>query len=222
MDLSNDQLRRDAADANEHHREEMGPLRQLLTRLISGDEGLSDAEKADTVLGGLARRRFLTLGGLTIATAAVVAACGPDQPAPQIPEAGVAPSTTGLPTRVITDVVLFRTASSIEHSMVNTYDGILGSRLPAATSDTLKLFRDQHAEHAAFFEDATRQLGGEPFTDPNPVFQVGVIDPTVKMINDNGDNETDVVWFVYGLEALAAGTYQSVTPTLTTSRCGPA
>jgi hypothetical protein len=164
---------------------------------------------------GLSRRRVLVVGGFSVALAAVVAACAPDRPRAQVPQAGVAPTTTGLPEQNITDEVLLRTASSLEHSLVGAYDTVLG--LNAITPDagtTVRLFRNHHAEHATFFEGATRDIGGAPFTQPNAAMQANIIDPALKAIAAAGNHPDDFAWFVYGLENVAAGTFQSFVPTL--------
>jgi Ferritin-like domain len=174
------------------------------------DQFLEDA--ADD---GLSRRHVLAVGGFSVALAAVVAACAPDRPPAQVPQAGVAPTTTGLPEQNITDEVLLRTASSLEHSLVGAYDSVLQLNvLPADEAASVRLFREHHAEHAIFFEKATRDGGGTPFTEPNAAMEANVIDPALKAIADAGNQPSDLTWFVYGLENVAAGTFQSFVPTL--------
>jgi hypothetical protein len=167
---------------------------------------------------GLSRRRVLAVGGFSVALAAVVAACAPDRPPAQVPQAGAAPTTTGLPDQNITDEVLLRTASSLEHSLVGAYDTVLGLNVISPDAGTtLRLFRNHHAEHATFFERATRDIGGTPFTEPNPAMQANIIDPALKAIADAGNHPEDFAWFAYGLENVAAGTFQSFVPTLDVS-----
>jgi hypothetical protein len=165
---------------------------------------------------GVSRRHVLVVGGFSVAVAALVAACAPDRPAPQVPQAGAAPTTTALPTQAVTNEILLRTASSLEHSLIGTYDKVLGLNVIAPDAGTtLRLFRNQHAEHAAFFEKATRDVGGTPFTEPNSALQAKVIDPALKAIADAGNQPSDFAWFVYGLENVAASTFQSCVATLT-------
>jgi len=165
--------------------------------------------------GRFSRRRILAVGGFSIGVAAVVAACAPDRPTPQVPQAGVAPSTTAVPEQNVDDVVLLRTASSLEHSIADAYTKILGlGVLPADTSDLVRRFGDQHTARAVYFEDLTRDNGGEPFTAGNEPFNTNVINPALKSIADAGNNPGDYNWFVYGLENVATGTMQSFVPIL--------
>jgi hypothetical protein len=169
----------------------------------------------DTADDGLSRRHVLAVGGFSVALAAVVAACAPDRPPGQVPQAGVAPTTTGLPAQNITDEVLLRTASSLEHSLVSAYDSVLQLNVLAPdVAASVRLFRDHHAEHATFFEEATRDGGGTPFTEPNAAVEASIIDPALKAIAAAGNQASDLTWFVYGLENVAASTFQSFVPTL--------
>jgi hypothetical protein len=165
---------------------------------------------------GVSRRHVLVVGGFSVAVAALVAACAPDRPPAQVPQAGLAPTTTGLPTQNITSEVLLRTASSLEHSLVGAYDKLLGLNVISPDAGTtVRLFRDHHAEHATYFEQATRDIGGMPFTEPNAALQANIIDPAFKSIGDAGNQPNDFAWFVYGLENVAASTFQSFASTLT-------
>jgi hypothetical protein len=163
----------------------------------------------------ISRRHVLVVGGFSVAVAALVAACAPDRPPAQVPQAGLAPTTTGLPTQTITDEVLLRTASSLEYSLVGAYDTVLGLNAISPDAGTaVRLFRNQHAEHATFFEAATRNIGGTPYTQPNSALQANVIDPALKSIAGAGNDAADLYWFVYGLENVAASTFQSFGSTL--------
>ena len=161
------------------------------------------------------RRRILIVGGFSVAAAALVAACASDKPKPQVPEAGVAPSTTALPEQNVTDVVLLRTASSLQHSLIDGYNKVLAiGTVPAATADLVRRFVAHHTAHATLLEDTTRDVGGEPFTEANAALDQNVIDPALTAIAAAGNDPADFSWFVYGLENVAAGTLQSFVPVL--------
>jgi hypothetical protein len=161
------------------------------------------------------RRRILVVGGFSVGLAAVVAACAPDKAKPQVPQAGVAPSTTAVPDENVNDVVLLRTASSLEHSVADAYAKVLALNvLPADTTALVRRFADQHSDRATFFEDLTTDNGGEAFTSGNVPFQTNVIDPALKAIADAGNDTNDLNWFIYGLENVATGTMQSFVPLL--------
>ena len=164
---------------------------------------------------GISRRHVLVVGGFSVAVAAVVAACAPDRPGPQVPQIGLSPTTSGLPTQNITDEVLLRTSSSLEHSLVGAYDTVLGLNVITPDAGTsVRLFRNHHAEHATFFEQSTRDIGGTPYTQPNAALQANIIDPNLKAIANAGNHPEDLMWFVYGLENVAASTFQSFAPIL--------
>src|SRR5512143_4037690 len=138
MDHSKDELRRDLAEVREEQRLAMGGLKEIVQRIFGSESGLSQQAKADVVLGGLARRRFLAIGGLSVATAAVIAACGENTP-PGIPQTGQASTTAALQPQDVTDEVLLRTAASLEHSAIQAYDKALGLNvLPADVADAAK------------------------------------------------------------------------------------
>ncbi len=161
------------------------------------------------------RRRILAVGGFSVGLAAVVAACAPDKPKPQVPQAGVPSATTALAEQNVDDIVLLRTASSLEHSLADAYAKVLALNvLPAATTTLVRRFADQHADRATFFEDLTRDNGGEPVTTGNEPFNKKVIDPALKSIADAGNDVNDLNWFIYGLENVATGTMQSFVPIL--------
>ncbi len=210
MDFSTDDLRRELRDARRAQAEAMGPTRDLFQRLFE-DESTSAADRAAALLGPLARRRFLRIGGFSVLGAAVLAACGGPGEQGSVPVAGTGGTTTSAPPRVVNDAVILRTASSLEFSVIEVYDLALDSGLiPDATmADAARTFRDQHQEHAELFISLTQEAGGTPFEGPNPVVQAGVIDPAVKLVADNGNKPEDVLFLVYGLEELAAETYQT-------------
>lgn len=174
------------------------------------DLGMDEAEEAT-----VSRRHILAVGGFSIAAAALVAACAPDKPKPQVPQAGVAPSTTALPEQNVSDEVLLRTSSSLERTLNDAYATVVGlGTLPADAASIVRTFATNHSAHATFFDKTTADLGGEPFTEANAPLQKNIIDPALKAIADAGNDPADLLWFVYGLENVAAGTLQSFVPLL--------
>lgn len=165
----------------------------------------------------LPRRRFLALGGITVATVAIVAACGNDEEEDNVASAGVPTPTTGLAERHIDDIVLLRTASSLERSVAAAYDSLLEFGGGDAT-DALTLFREQHLAHAASFDALTEEEGGAAFAEANPALQGDLIDPTLAVINDQTDpaqKAASIAVFAHSLENIAASTFQAFVPVLT-------
>jgi hypothetical protein len=203
LSLSRDEARRARRSADALQREAMGSMRDLL-------------DGAPEVLtGNFARRRFITIGASSVSMAAVLAACSKATPKPHISVAGEAPTTTGLPERTVDDVVLLRTASSLEHNAIDTYGAALALNvLPVAAADLAKMFREHHREHAAEFENATKAAGGEPFTTANPVVFEKVLRGAIRLITDGTDKPGDLLRLAHALESIAAGTYQAFVPAL--------
>jgi rubrerythrin len=162
---------------------------------------------------GLSRRRLFRVAGFSVATAAVLAACKKAVPgSTNVPQAGLTPVTTALPTRIIDDVTLLRTASSLERNAVDVYATLLPLATDQALKDVLSLFHDHHQAHATSAEAATKQLGGDAFTDKNPVVDAGIVQPALKLITDGGSQAADIIAFAYALETVATETYQSFVP----------
>lgn len=152
------------------------------------------------------RRRFLTAGGLTIVTAAVLGACGDDggddgaegAAEEQEPEAKAAPG----------DITLLRTAASLELLAVQVYDRATKSgivRNPAITA-AARLFKKHHTEHAELVNSTVKRYGGQAFEQPNPVLAQS-LDARIRGIA----NENDLVLLALDLERAAAATYQAGT-----------
>lgn len=203
MEISNDRVRRQLRGAVKEQSRAMRSLRDLVARLFDGESTVDPAAKADVVLGGFngfSRRRFLQVGGLTIASAAVLAACGDDNTSAGGPG-------TSMGSGAGTDVLILRTASSLERYAVVLYDTAIASGLvtTAAVADAATLFREQHLEHALLFEGATEaKAPGQAFRDPNPAVAT-MLKPRV----DGLRSERDVIKLAYDVESVAAATYFS-------------
>jgi hypothetical protein len=216
MEFSNDELRRDARATEAEHAASINPMRNALNRVFgAGDDSeYTEEQKSQLVLSGLSRRRFLTIGGVSVLGATVLAACGSDAKKAVTTTTGkAATTTTGGGTKPMSmDVVILRTASSIEELAVAAYQLGIDSGLvkTPAVVDAAKLFQSQHKEHAQLFIGATTKAGGTPFTKPNPAV-LASLQPTIKALK----TEMDVVQLAYNLEVAAAETYQSNVGTFT-------
>jgi rubrerythrin len=181
------------------------------------DEVRRALDHAEAALSGLTRRRFFRVAGFSVASAAVIAACGKDAAtSTNVPQAGLTPVTSVLPNRVIDDVTLLRTASSLEYNLIGAYESVLALATDQALKNTLGLFRDHHQAHADSAEAATERLGGDAFTEKNPVVEAGIVVPALKLVTDGGGQMADIIALAYALETVAAETYQSFVPILST------
>ena len=164
------------------------------------------------------RRKFLQSGGLALASAAILAACDKnDKVATAYPRIGEAPTTTGLPEGKVNDVVLLRTASSLEWCAVDAYTAAAGlGLLPAAATSVVKRFQADHKSHASALSDLIKKAGGDPFECANERINELYIAPAIELITGNKDkgieaSDTpvdDLLLLAHGLENLAAATYQ--------------
>jgi rubrerythrin len=216
--IPTDHIRWLARMSEDEQRAAMPAFRDSVTRFLDRDDRTDD-ETASVLLGGLTRRSLFRVGGVTIAGAALLAACGSDSGAtattvappttPSTPSTMVpttmAPATT-TPMGAVDDVTWLRTASSIEHLAVAAYQTAIDSGLVTtmAVADAAMRFQDHHMEHADFFEAATKKMGGKAFTDPNPAV-LAQLQPAIKALKD----EKGVIALALMLERAAAATYQS-------------
>ncbi len=180
----------------------------------------SPATAADRLLDrAIDRRHVFRLGGLSVATAAVVAACGGSDSG--VGRVGVAPTTTALPDASVSDVVLLRTAASIEYTAIGVYQAFKSSA-PASAAETIDRIVADHTAHADAVTALVTELGGEPWTCGNPRLEELTIpaiaaailgdDASGKQPSDNVPR--DVLNTAFALETYAAETYQAFVPML--------
>ena len=216
---NSDELRRELRSLGATANHDVQAAQRVYSRLFDSPTATSDGRRA---LFG--RRDILRIGGFTVATAAVIAACG-EHDRGQIGRVGAVPSTAKLPAPVVTNVTLLRTASSLEHSAINVYSQVIGNSdlLDPKFDDIAKRFMEDHQGHAALFEQLTTEAGGIPWTCGNPKIDDTIMNPVIsritkgapatagsKAIAASDDPRRDVLNFAHGLESLAGATYQAL------------
>jgi rubrerythrin len=213
------ELRRLATEHGRTAGADQRALRTAVRGLFDGDAPTS--LRTEAIVG---RRRFLQLGGFSVATAAVLAACGGTDS--DIGRVGDAPPLATLPDAEVNDIVLLRTASSIERTAISVYDLVIGNAdlLDPALDDVAKRFRDDHAAHADVFDALTSEAGGTVWNCGNPRIDELLIAPVVaRIVGDGADippsdePRRDVLNLAHGLETLAGETYQALVQSLTTN-----
>lgn len=164
------------------------------------------------------RRQLLQTGGITLSLGAIIAACGEDRAGGTEPgRVGNAPDVTPLPAGEVDDVVLLRTAQSLEHTVLDAYAAARSLDVLSAEQDTLvQRFVDDHTGHSAALGGLITEAGGEEFACANPWLARRVIDPTFEALEGSDDLLRDVLNIAHGLESLAAASYQSLVGSLTT------
>ena len=218
MDISKDELRRQLRDLDAEHREVMPKWRDSLMRLLVDDKDTPTEAKADVLLGGFNRRRFMRLSGLAAVSGAVLAACGSDDNKKSASGSASETSATTATTAAAgnkTDQTIARTAASLENFAVAVYDKAIMNAAALKISDPVAkaavLFKAQHDDHAKAFNAAAVQLGGQPYSEPNPT-AAKAFEAQIAALK----TEQDVLKFAFALEQIAAQTYQGVGMKLST------
>lgn len=214
MDINKDELRRQLRDLDQEHREVMPKWRDSVMRLLVDDKETPTEAKADVILGGFNRRRFMKLTGVAAVAGTVLAACGDDDK--KTTEGGASTETTATTAGGNkTDQTIARTAASLEIFAVAVYDKAIMNAAALKISDPVAkaavLFKAQHDDHAKAFNAAATQLGGTPYTEPNPT-AAKAFETQIAALK----TEQDVLKFAFALEQIAAQTYQGVGMKLST------
>jgi hypothetical protein len=163
----------------------------------------------------ISRRSFFALSTSTVA-AGLLAACGGKHEAHRISQAGEAPTTTAVPERIVTDVVLFRTGCTLQQSVLDTYDRILGANVLSSSASVLaRTLRSHHSDHLALFQKETALLTGEVPAGPNAMVTKNIIDPSFIALGASENKPEESLYFLHALENIASATYQSFVPLLT-------
>jgi hypothetical protein len=163
------------------------------------------------------RRQLLRSGGLTLSLGAIIAACGEDRAGGTDPgRVGEAPSVTPLGEVEVDDVVLLRTAQSLEYTAIDAYAEARALDVLSAEQDALvQRFVDDHTAHSVVLGGFVTAAGGEEFACANPWMQRRVIDPIFDAIDGSDDKQRDVLNFAQALESLLGASYQSFVGSLT-------
>jgi Ferritin-like domain len=225
-DLNNDEIRRQLRAVDRMNTAIVPRWREALSRLI-GDDQLSTNDKA-TILGVPSpnRRDLFKLGGASILGVALLAACGSDSAdAPAATNSAsttpgttgdTTPATTAAPAPVDTtappttaansgdmDLVLARTAASLEKLAVDTYGAAGGLITTPAVLAAATMFAGHHQMHLDALNAVITGAGGTAITEMNQA----VYDALVKPAIDAAKTETDAVMLALALEEAAAQTY---------------
>ncbi len=224
-DLNNVEVRRRLRAVDRMNTSVMPRWRDALDRLM-GDDRLSADSKA-SILGVPSpnRRDLFKIGGASILGAALLAACGSD--AADAPSSPVVPATqpidTGTPTTTATpttsvngsadmDLVLARTAASLEKLAVDTYGTAAGLITTPAVLAAATMFAGHHQMHLDALNGVLMGAGAQPITEMNQA----VYDALVKPALDAAKTEMDAVNIALSLEEAAAQTYVYAGGTLST------
>ncbi|MEI8239711.1 MAG: hypothetical protein WCI22_09840 [Actinomycetota bacterium] len=179
------------------------------------------------------RRGMFRIGGLTIAAAAIMAACADNSIAGDIGRVGTGATTPKLPDPIVNDSVLLRTSASIELSTVEAYKKMLAKGWLTKKSATfpnlgdqtalVTIFIDHHTKAAEGFNQLAQEAGGQAWNCGNPRLDSEFIDRIFSRVDtgvaatDNtmavppsDDPTRDMINLVYTLESLSAAASQAL------------
>ena len=164
----------------------------------------------------LDRRSLLRNGTLALSFGAVVAACGDDRSGNTDPgRLGVADEAEELEQGEINDVVLLRTAQSLEYTALAVYEAAAATG--ALSADEMVLvdrFVADHTGHAAAVGSLITANGGVEFTCPNPFYMDRAVTPILGALDGSDDLHRDLLNIAHAFESLAGATYQAVVGSL--------
>lgn len=228
MELSNDETRRELRASQAQHEAAQPVFAAALDEAFDPDSPTTEATKA-RLLGLSDRRGFLKIGGLTVATSALLVACvNPDKAKEQIAQTGTLPATTTTekpenPGSGEVDATLVLTALSLERLAIDTYQAALDNKwltLPLL-QDVAKYFQGQHKDHAELLSTTATRLGQDPnAVTANAYLAKNVVDPAVALIKAAANPDaaqTETLTLALELEDAAAQTYTMAGGVLTTS-----
>lgn len=174
----------------------------------------------------LSRRGIFRAGGLTLGFAALLAACVEDATDSKPARVGDAPAPEPLPAAVFSDGVLFRTETSLHHSIINAHN--ISKKLGDLTAEQTAIvdaFIAAHDDAITALEELTVAAGSEIWTCSNPRFDrtiVTVLQARITGRPKQGNEEADVppsdnpnrdaLAMAFAMESVGAATHQSLVP----------
>ncbi|CAN5662340.1 hypothetical protein BH10ACT2_BH10ACT2_27340 [soil metagenome] len=205
-DLNNTEVRRQLRAVDQLNTSAMPQWRNSLSRLFS-DETISTDERAD-VLGVPSpnRRDLFRIGGMSVLGVALLAACGSDKAKTSDTKAPTTDST-GSPTTVAgepnMDLVLAKTAASLEKLAVDAYGIAAGLITTPAILAAATMFADHHQQHLDALNGVISGAGATPITEMNQAVYDALVAPALE----TAKTEADAVMLALALEEAAAQTY---------------
>lgn len=189
---------------------------------MSGDSGVD----VTVVQHELSRRGLLRAGGITVGLAALVSACADDVHEDAPSRVGSVPPTSTLPPAVVTDGVLFRTASSMHYSTIDAHNfAIDNGDLTAEQRALVETFIAANQAAIATLDEWTVRAGSQVWGCANPRFNRMTLDPIElhitgvpdeadpdRSIPPSDDPNRDAMALVYSMETLMGATHQSFVP----------
>jgi len=185
----------------------MNPFTAPHSSAPAGADPLGEIAPTTAVLD---RRSLLRIGGLSLTLAPLIAACGGDTLGSDGPgRIGVADPAPELQDGEVNDIVLLRTAMSLEYTAQEIYAAAVATGALTPDQDRLlAAINEDHSEHIDALASLISTAGGEPFRCSNPFLVQRVVEPTLIALDDSADTAGDLMRIAFAIETLAASTYQ--------------
>ncbi|MFP5487760.1 MAG: ferritin-like domain-containing protein [Acidimicrobiia bacterium] len=163
----------------------------------------------------LGRRALLRNGALTVSVGALAAACGDRTGSVDPGRLGVADEADELTEEPVDDLVLLRTAQSLEYTAIEVYGTVAASDALSADERALaERFSADHQREADILGEVVAGLGGEPFTCTNPFLHDRAVLPLLEAVEGSDDLRRDLLNIAYSFEQLLGASHQSLVPLL--------
>ena len=216
-DLNSTEIRRQLRAVDRLNTTAMPQWRSALQRIFN-DETVTTNERAAALgVPSPNRRDLFRMGGVTILGAALLAACGSDEdgrtaatdaPTSDTPTTGI-PTTAG---EADMDLVLAKTAASLEKLAVDAYGIAAGLITTPAVLAAATLFAEHHQMHLDALNGVISGAGAAPITEMNQAVYDALVAPALE----TASTEADAVMLALALEEAAAQTYAFAGGTLST------
>lgn len=155
----------------------------------------------------ISRRSMLRTSGALVAGTAVLAACAGSVDT-GIARIGETPALEPLQEADVSDVVLLRTAMSVEKMVaVILSDSRVSGIADAAAKPVVAGYVASHTAQLSALSSLVTANGGQPFNEPNEKLMVAYGDNVLNLMGE-GKKASDVLPLTHALESLVAATYQ--------------
>jgi hypothetical protein len=153
---------------------------------------------------------MLRSSGALAATSAVLAACGSTKPA--VARIGISPTTVKLEDLAVTDVVLLRTAMSMETmAAAMLSDSAVASLAKKDVAPVIAAFATDHTSHLADLRVLIAARNGEAYSETNAKLMQAYGQNALDLVA-SGKLADDAIALTLAVETLIAATYQYFVP----------
>lgn len=213
--LNTTEIRRQLRAVDRLNTSAMPQWRSALQRLFT-DETITTNERASALgVPSPSRRDLFRFGGGAILGVALLAACGDDSdPAhsgTDAPTGSTTATTTGVGEPDL-DLILAKTAASLEKLAVDAYGIAAGLVTTPAVLSAATMFADHHQQHLDALNGVITGVGATAITEMNQAVYDALVAPSLA----TASTEADAVNIALALEEAAAQTYAFAGGTLST------